>query len=234
MRLRVAAIATSIAALLIGLAPAASASPPASTAPAASAPSSAAVPMLEGGRAVYAPGGVRCALGFNVRKADAYYFLTGGRCAKTGLTIYADSALTVPLGTVVAVAKISTALVRYFDPGIERPGSVYLYPGSQDIVHAGYPSVGQRICRSGPLTGVRCGTVTATNLTINFPEGTINGVARTNICIDPPELPGAPYFAGTMAVGLELGSGGSCSTGGGASYFQPVPEILNTFGLTVY
>lgn len=228
MRLRVAAIATSIAALLIGLAPAASASPPASP------PSPASAPMLEGGRAIYAPGGVRCALGFNVRKADAYYFLTGGRCARVGLTIYADQALTVPLGTVVAVAKISTALVRYLDPQIERPGSVYLYPGSQDIVNAGYPTVGQRICRSGPLTGVRCGTVTATNLTINFPEGTINGVARTNICIDPPELPGAPYFAGPMAIGLELGTSGSCSTGGGGSFFQPVPEILNIFGLTVY
>ena len=215
MRRRTIAIA---AFLLLGFVPAA---------PAAAAPGG------EGGQPIYAPGGVRCTLGFNVRRSDTYYFLTAGGCAKVGLTVYADPALTVELGTVVAVTNVAVGLVRYVDPRVERPGSVRLYPGSRDITGAGSPVVGQSICRSGPTTGLRCGTVTAVNQTVHFPEGTITGLARTTICIEPGDAPGAPYFAGGVAVGLGIGGIGDCATGG-SSFVQPVVPVLAAFGVSVY
>ncbi|MFB4308241.1 S1 family peptidase [Actinomadura sp. GTD37] len=218
MRRTLTVIATLAAAVLAAVAPAASAA--------------AAPPSGEGGQPVYAPG-ARCTLGFNVRQNGAYYFLTAGGCAKAGLTLYADPALTVELGTVVAVTNVAVGLVRYVEPQVERPGSVRLYPGSQDITSAGNPVVGQRVCRSGPATGVRCGTVTAVNVTVHFPEGTITGLARTTICPEPGDTPGAPYFSGTTAVGLGIGGTGDCASGG-SSFFQPVNPVLSAFGVSVY
>lgn len=193
----------------------------------------AAAPSSEGGQPVYGANGARCTLGFNVRANGTYSFLTAGGCAQAGLALYADPALTVELGTVVAVTNVAVGLVRYVDPQVERPGSVRLYPGSQDITSARSPVVGQSVCRSGPTTGVRCGTVTAVNQTVRFPEGTITGLARTNICVEPGDTPGAPYFSGTTAIGLGIGGSGNC-TSGGTSYFQPVAGVLAAFGVAVY
>lgn len=254
MRLRIPAMAAITTAVLVAPAPGATASsavpvpatdraarttaapappsaPGTSTAPAA--PTVRDAPGGEGGQAIYASGGIRCILGFNVRKAGTYYFLTAGGCAKVGLTIYADPALTVKLGTVVSVTNVFTALVRYVDPHVERPGSVRVYPGSRDITAAGDPVVGRGICRSSPVTGLRCGTVTQLNLSVTFPEGTVTGLARTTNCTEPRDTPGAPYFSGTIAIGLGIGGSGNCSTGG-TSFFQPVNEILSAYGVNVY
>lgn len=229
-----ATVAAGIIAVLVALAPSAYASSVA-LAPAVSpdARPAAAPPGPEGGQPIFAEGGARCTLGFNVRRGDTYYFLTAGGCAKVGLTIYADPALTIELGTVVSVANVVTGLVRYVDPHVERPGSVHLFPGSHDITTAGNVPVGQSICRSSSTTGTRCGTVTALNLSVRFPEGTIHGLARTTICAEPGDNPGAPYFSGTMAVGLGIGASGNCGTGG-SSYYQPIAEVLSAFGVNVY
>ncbi|MEU8118250.1 S1 family peptidase [Spirillospora sp. NPDC049024] len=227
MRPRVATLLAGIAAVLAAVSPAASASPGAGrdVRPVAA-------PGAEGGQAVYA-GGTRCVLGFNVRQGGTYYFLTAGGCAQVGMAVYADPGLTVQLGTVVSATTGGVALVRYVEPSVERPGSVYLYPGSQDITTAGRPVVGQRVCRSGPTTGLRCGSVTAVNVTVNFPDGTVTGVAQTNICTEPGDGPGAPYFSGSTAVGLGIGGSGNCTTGG-TSYFLPISPVLSAFGVSVY
>jgi streptogrisin B len=228
VRLRVATLLAGIATVLAAVSPGASASPGAAwdVRPVAA-------PGAEGGQAIYGAGGVRCVLGFNVRRNGTYYFLTAGGCAQVGMALYADPGLTVQLGTVVSATTGGVALVRYVEPSVQRPGSVYLYPGSQDITTAGRPVVGQRVCRSGPTTGLRCGSVTAVNVTINFPEGTVTGVTRTNICTEPGDGPGAPYFSGSTALGLGIGGSGNC-TSGGVSYFLPISPVLSAFGVSVY
>ncbi|SNR35176.1 S1 family peptidase [Actinomadura mexicana] len=225
MRLRVATLVAGIVAVLAAVSPGASASPR-DVRPVAA-------PGAEGGQAVYGAGGVRCTLGFNVRQNGTYSFLTAGGCAQVGKVLYADPGLTVQLGTVVSVTNLAVALVRYVEPSVERPGSVHLYPGSQDITTAGRPVVGQRVCRSGPTTGVRCGSVTAVNVTVNYPEGTITGLARTTVCTEPGDGPGAPYFSGGTAVGLGIGGIGDCASGG-SSFFQPISPVLSVFGVSVY
>lgn len=224
MRLRIPAIlAAGVMALLAALAPGAAA---ATLRPAAA-------PMGEGGQVIYGSNGSRCTLGFNVRRADSYYFLTAGGCAEVGVGLYTDPGLTVQLGTVVAVTNVKVALVRYVEPQAERPGSVLLYPGHRDITSAGAPVVGQPICRSGPTTGLHCGSVTAINVTVQYPEGTVTGLARTTICTEPGDTPGAPYFSGNVAVGIGIGGIGDC-TSGGSSFMQPVAPVLSAFGVSVY
>ncbi|MFI0486023.1 S1 family peptidase [Actinomadura sp. 9N215] len=191
-------------------------------------------PDPEGGETIFArPGGVRCTLGFNVRKSDTYYFLTTGACAEVGLKIYADPGLKIELGTVVAVTNSFTGLARYVQPHVERPGSVRTSTGSVDITAASSPEVTQRTCRTSPVTGTHCGIVTGVNESVSFPEGTIKGLARTSICKEPGDTPGAPYLSGTFALGLGIGASGNCNNGG-SSYFQPVDEALKAFGVDVY
>ncbi|RKS70714.1 hypothetical protein BZB76_5191 [Actinomadura pelletieri DSM 43383] len=191
-----------------------------------------AVPNTEGGQPIYASGGVRCTLGFNVRKDGSYYFLTSGGCAEPGLKLYLDSGLKIELGTVVSVAN-TIGLARYVSPKMERPGSIRGVGGAHDITAARSPKVGENLCRLSPLTGVQCGTVTAVNVSVNHPEGTITGLTRTNICAASGERPGAPFFTGTIALGLEAAGGGDCNSGG-SSYFQPIDKVLSAFGVDVY
>lgn len=184
----------------------------------------------EGGEPVYS-GGNRCSLGFNVRGGSTYSFLVVAHCGTVGSTWFADPAHTVVLGT-MASTNGNTSIVRYTNAGVAKPGSVHLYPGSQDIVSAGNAYVGQQVCRSGLTTGVRCGTVTALNQTVNFPEGTLTGLVRTNVCSEPGDS-GGPFFSGTTALGLTVGGTGNC-TSGGVTYFQPIVPALNAFGVSVY
>ncbi|WP_067460946.1 S1 family peptidase [Actinomadura macra] len=196
-------------------------------------PAPIAAPSREGGEPIFARGGVRCTLGFNVRRSDTYYFLTTGACARVGLKIYADPALTVELGTVVAVTNTATGLVRYVKPHVERPGSVRTLTGSVDVTAARRPEVSRRICRTSRVTGMRCGTVTARDQDVRFGEGAIGGLVRTSICAKPGEPLGTPYFSGTFALGLRIGADGSCA-GGGSSLVQPVDEVLSAFGVKIY
>ncbi|GAA4223289.1 hypothetical protein GCM10022254_00150 [Actinomadura meridiana] len=189
-------------------------------------------PMAEGGQPIFAPGGIRCTLGFNVRKSDTYYFLTAGACAdKQGLKIYADPMLTLQLGTVVSVAD-TVALVRYVDPHTERPGSIRVANESHDITGIRNPVVGQEICGAGPVKGLRCGTVKRLDATINFPQGSVTNVGEASMCGEPENW-GVPYFAGTTAIGMGVGTPDGCG-GAGSSYFTLIDDSLDAFGVEVY
>jgi hypothetical protein len=180
-------------------------------------------------------GASRCTIGFNARDSGgAYYFLISGRCAgPVGTVWYTDSSHTKVLGTTVAVSFPGNdyGIVKYA-AGIVPPGTVRVGTGSQDIVSAANAYVGEPVKRSGGTTGVHSGTVTAVNVTVNYAEGTVSGLIKTNVCSEGGDS-GGPLFDGTKALGLTSGSSGNCSTGG-TSYFQPVTEPLAAYGLTVY
>jgi len=192
-------------------------------------------PSPQGGDPIYG-GSSRCSIGFNVRDgSNVYYFLTSGRCGNIAATWYADSARTVVLGTTVATSFPGNdyALVKYAS-GITPRGTVNLFDGtSRDITMAANAFVGESVCTSSATTPhVRCGAVTAINVTVNYAEGTVTGLIRTNICAEGGG-PAGPLFDGAKAIGLYSGGSGTCSTGG-TSYFQPVTEPLAVYGVSVY
>src|SRR5690606_21286178 len=114
-----------------------------------------------------------------------------------------------------------------------RPGNVYLYNGSyRDITGARNAVVGETVYRSGSTTGLRSGRVLSLNATVNYPQGTVSGLIRTNVCAEPGDS-GGSLFAGTSALGLTSGGSGNCRTGG-TTYFQPVTEALAAYGVSVY
>ncbi|MDQ1743622.1 MAG: hypothetical protein QOE23_1961 [Pseudonocardiales bacterium] len=232
IRTGVVALATgAVAAGVLLTAPAGQAAPPAQAAASATVALSAAGP--QGGDWVYTASGTRCVLGFNVRDSNnIYYFLVSTRCPTSTGVWYANSARTTVLGNTVSSAAGDVALVKYADQTVSRSGTVDLYnTTSQDILTAASAYVGEPVKRSGSV-GVHSGTVLALNVTVNYAEGSITGLIKTNICAEAGDA-GAPLFDGTKAIGLLATSSGNCTVGG-YSYYRPVTQPLSVYAVSVY
>ena len=91
--------------------------------------------------------------------------------------------------------------------------------------------VGAAVCRSGSTTGTFCGTILAKNQTVNYPEGAVTGLTRTDVCAEGGDS-GGPWLSGDQAQGVTSGGSGDCTVGG-ETFFQPVNEILATNNLTL-
>ncbi|MFF2655394.1 S1 family peptidase [Streptomyces sp. NPDC058045] len=189
-------------------------------------------PYLSGGQAIWGSD-ARCSLGFNVRKGGASYFLTAGHCGKAVSNWAARQG-----GSNVARTEQSSfpghdyALVRYTDTSTAHPSAVDLYDGtSQQITQAGSAVVGQRVRRSGSTTHVHGGSVTGLDATVNYREGTVEGLVKTDVCAEAGDSGGA-LFDGSTALGLTSGGSGNCQAGG-ETYFQPVPEALAAYGASI-
>jgi hypothetical protein len=105
--------------------------------------------------------------------------------------------------------------------------------GNGDVRVAGSSTagVGQSVCRSGSTSGWHCGTIEATNQTVNYAEGTVFGLTETNACAEPGDS-GGSWVSGDQAQGVTSGGSGDCSSGG-TTFFQPVNEILSAFNLSL-
>lgn len=187
---------------------------------------------IAGGEAIFVSG-ARCSLGFNVRNsAGQQFFLTAGHCTNIGATWSAAGGVVIGTRTGTSFPGNDYGIVRYTNTTIAKPGSVFLYSGSQDITSAGNAVVGQTVRRSGSTTHVHSGQVTAVNATVRYPQGTVTGLIRTTVCAEGGDS-GGSLFAGTTALGLTSGGSGNCSSGG-TTFFQPVTEPLGVFGVSVY
>jgi hypothetical protein len=191
--------------------------------------------LIAGGEAIYAGGGGRCSLGANVHRGTTWYFITAGHCTNIAGTWFANSGGSTVLGsrTGSSFPGNDYGIVQYTNTSIAHPSAVYTYPGLLSITSAGNPYVGQRVCRSGSTTGVRCGTVLALNATVNYAEGSVFGLIRTNICAEPGDSGGPLYDPATGRIlGILSGGSGNCTTGG-TTYYQPILEILSAYGVTL-
>jgi streptogrisin B len=186
--------------------------------------------LVSGGDGIYASAW-RCSAGVNVRGGSAYYFVTAGHCTETMPTWYTSSARTTTIGPTTGTSFPGNdfGVVRYSNPDVPHPGTV----GAVDVTGTATAYVGQSVCRRGATTGVRCGVVTGLNATVNYGDGsTVSGLIRTNICAEPGDS-GGPLYAGDKVIGILSGGSGNCTTGG-TTYYQPIQEVLNAYGLSVY
>ncbi|MEU6487894.1 S1 family peptidase [Streptomyces sp. NPDC046887] len=190
--------------------------------------------LIAGGEAIYSSGS-RCSLGFNVRSGSTYYALTAGHCTNSASTWYTNSGRTTVLGTRTGTSFPTNdyGIIRHSNASA-ADGRVYLYNGSyRDITSAGNASVGQSVQRSGSTTGLRGGTVTGLNATVNYGSGqVVYGMIQTNVCAEPGDSGGA-LFSGSTALGLTSGGSGNCSSGG-TTFFQPVTEALSAYGVSIF
>ncbi|MCP2269644.1 S1 family peptidase [Actinokineospora diospyrosa] len=176
-----------------------------------------------GGNAYYIGSGTRCSVGFSVNGG----FITAGHCGRTGATT------TTPSGSFAGSSFPGNdyAFVRV-NSGNTMIGAVNNYSGGRVAVAGSTEApVGSSICRSGSTTGWHCGTIQARNSSVTYPEGTITGLIRTNVCAEPGDS-GGSAISGSQAQGVTSGGSGNCSSGG-TTYFQPVNEILQVYGLSL-
>ncbi|MFJ3669394.1 S1 family peptidase [Streptomyces sp. NPDC090106] len=182
---------------------------------------------LNGAQPILSTGG-RCSAGFNVTDGQNDFILTAGHCGGTGSVWFADNRARTQLGatTVQNFPGADFSLIRY-DGGKAGDGADIVAIGDGNgvrITGAADPAVGQRVFRSGSTTGLRDGTVTALDATVNYPEGTVTGLIETDVCAEPGDS-GGPMFSEGVALGVTSGGSGDCTTGG-TTFFQPVTKAL--------
>ncbi|MFJ3709786.1 S1 family peptidase [Streptomyces sp. NBC_01387] len=176
----------------------------------------------------YYTGNVRCSIGFSVNGG----FVTAGHCAQPG----------------AAVSGWDGSAIGTFQ-GSSFPGDDYAWVGvgngwwtvpvvlgwgtvSDQLVRGSAEApIGASICRSGSTSHWHCGNVLATDETVNYSQGAVSQLTRTNVCAEPGDS-GGSFISGDQAQGVTSGGWGDC-TGGGETWFQPVNEILSRYGLTL-
>jgi streptogrisin B len=185
-------------------------------------------PLISPGDAIYGAR-YRCSLGFNVVSGSTYYFLTAGHCGSLEPTWWTSTSHTSAtlIGPTVSYSFPGNdyALVRFDNTSLSHPGGYTVAD----------PFVGESVTRDGSTTGVHTGTVTALNVSVRYvghPGGKVSGLIQTNVCAEGGDS-GGPLYAGTLALGLTSGGSGNCSTGG-ITYFQPVREAANAYGVTIF
>jgi streptogrisin B len=181
--------------------------------------------LLSAGDAIYG-GRYRCSLGFNVvQGGSTYYFLTAGHCGKVATTWYTNSSHTTLIGPTIDYSFPGNdyALVRYDNTSLSHPGGFTVADAF----------VGESVKRTGSTTGTHSGTVTALNVTVRYQGGgTVRGMIQTTVCAEPGDS-GGPLYDGTKGLGITSGGSGDCRSGG-TTFYQPVREAANTYGVTVY
>lgn len=173
---------------------------------------------IRGGMAYNINNQSRCSVGFAVQGG----FVTAGHCGETG-----DS---TTYGTFQGSSFPGNDYAWVATPSHTPVGQVMDYAGGTVAVKGStQAAVGATVCRSGSTTGWHCGQIQGFNSTVRYAEGSVSGLIRTTVCAEPGDS-GGSLLAGNQAQGVTSGGSGDC-TSGGTTYFQPVNEILQTYGL---
>ncbi|MBA0051667.1 S1 family peptidase [Streptomyces sp. AJS327] len=185
---------------------------------------------IRGGDAYYMGGG-RCSVGFSVSGSGGTGFVTAGHCGTVGTstTGYNQQAQGTFRGSTFPgrdYAWVETNSSWTPTPTVNGYGNGDVrVSGSTEAVE------GASICRSGSTTGWHCGSVQLRNTSVTYPQGTVNGVTRTNVCAEPGDS-GGSFISGSQAQGMTSGGSGNCSSGG-TTFFQPVNPALQAYGLSL-
>ncbi|GAA2779392.1 S1 family peptidase [Streptomyces rameus] len=177
----------------------------------------------------YYTGNVRCSIGFSVYGG----FVTAGHCAQPGAGVsgWDGSYIGTFQGSSFPdndYAWVSVGSGWWTVPVVLGWGTV----PDQLVRGSAVAPVGSSVCRSGSTSHWHCGTVLALNETVNYSQGAVHELTKTSACAEPGDS-GGSFITGDQAQGVTSGGWGNCS-GGGETWFQPVNEILNRYGLTLH
>jgi streptogrisin C len=187
---------------------------------------------LRGGDTISTSVGGRCSVGFNAISGRNRYIITAGHCTKLGGT------WSGPDGTAIGPVAKSTfpghdfGLVEVTSKAWQQTHDVDSDGGYLNVAGTAPAAVGDKVCLSGSTSGYHCGQVEAVDETVNYGDGDIvNGLTRTNMCAEAGDS-GGSIMSGTQAQGTLSGGSGGCLLGG-QTYYQPIQEVLSTYGLTL-
>ncbi|WP_434092967.1 S1 family peptidase [Streptomyces lasiicapitis] len=178
----------------------------------------------------YYTGNVRCSIGFSVHGG----FVTAGHCGRAGAGVrgWDGSDIGTFQGSSFPdndYAWVSVGNGWWTVPVVLGWGAIpdRLVRGSAEA------PVGSSICRSGSTTKWHCGQLLAKNETVNYSDGTVvHQLTKTSVCAEGGDS-GGSFISGDQAQGVTSGGWGNCGSGG-ETWYQPVNEILNRYGLTLH
>ncbi|WP_454856370.1 ricin-type beta-trefoil lectin domain protein [Promicromonospora soli] len=155
--------------------------------------------------------------------------MTAGHCGSAG------NAVTASDGAALGTYRASTfpghdwAWVATNSDWTPTPTVNNYSGGTATVTGSAEQGIGASVCRSGRTTGWRCGVIQEKNVTINYGNGDIPGMATGSACAEGGDS-GGSVLSGSQAQGVTSGRIGDCSSNGRFIY-QPVNPILSTYGL---
>jgi streptogrisin C len=171
----------------------------------------------------------RCSVGFSVNGG----FVTAGHCGGAGTPTTGYNG--VAMGTIQGSVFPGNDFGWVATNGSWTPQPwVYNYAGANVTVAGSQEApLNASICRSGYTTGWRCGVLQAKNVTVNYSNGPVYGLHKTNACADGGDS-GGSVLSGNQAQGVTSGVAGTCANGNPPqTFYQPVNPILSAYGLTL-
>ncbi|MGH3870385.1 MAG: S1 family peptidase [Pseudonocardiaceae bacterium] len=185
---------------------------------------------LRGGLKITSTEGGRCSVGFNAVSGRSRYIITAGHCTKLGGIWSGPDGNTIGPTAEASFPGHDFGLIEVTSDAWEQTAEIDTDSGPLTVTGVEPAPVGSPVCRSGSASGYFCGRIRAVNETVNYGGGDIvRGLTRTDICADAGDS-GGPFVSGTQAQGTLSGGSGGCLLGG-QSYFQPINEVLSTYGL---
>ncbi|WP_216214997.1 S1 family peptidase [Amycolatopsis aidingensis] len=178
-----------------------------------------------------------CVSAFNVRSGKTGYVLTHGACGRVGQPVYGPDGTLIGKIAFVGTVGPDAALVEVSNTRQWEQGPWIALPETRQpltVAGAKEAPVGGKVCISSPVSGSRCGTITARNQTVNLPDRTLRGMIRTDICVRDGDR-GAPLFARDV-LGRVHAQGHLVAASRWfpcASYFQPLDAVLSHYRLTL-
>ncbi|MFC6092254.1 S1 family peptidase [Saccharothrix lopnurensis] len=174
----------------------------------------------------YYTGNVRCSIGFSVHGG----YVTAGHCGGTGAQVYGWDRSWQGQFAGSSFPGNDYAWVRTGGGWWNAPVVLGWGTVSDALVRGSWEApVGTSVCRSGSTTRWHCGVVQSRNETIHYAQGDVHQMAGTSVCAEGGDS-GGSFITGDQAQGVTSGGYGNCSSGG-RTWFQPINEILSTYGL---
>lgn len=175
-----------------------------------------------------------CSVGFSATgSGGSKHFVTAGHCTRGAGPAYGHN--DAPVGSLGGSTFGSAGDFGKVDvlSGWKLTPTVHRYGGRTPITVRGAKTapVGATVCRSGFASHWRCGTIKAKNETVVYALDltVVGGLTRTTACAISGDS-GGSFMAGYQAQGMTSGGSGDCKEKG-VTYFQPVKEALNAYGL---
>lgn len=198
---------------------------------------------LYGGREYQVNGQWLCSSGFNATDSSGQtVMVTAGHCAEGASEFTMDG---TDLGTLrgYSFPEDDYAAVNV-NSSWEGRGVVDMYDGRGVVVEGSEEAaIGATLCKSGRTSNWTCGEIVSEDNTVNYGDGdVVSGLVEHNACVEQGDSGGA-NIAGSQAQGMSSGgqlyqdgSGLVCGEKVGeenVSYYQPVNEALDEYGLTL-
>ncbi|GAA3808985.1 alpha-lytic protease prodomain-containing protein [Sphaerisporangium flaviroseum] len=186
---------------------------------------------LVGGNAYFIGTTSRCSIGFPVVKGAQNGFVSAGHCGTTGATTTGFNRVAQGVFQGSSFPNNDYSWVAVNANWTPTPTVDNGENGTVPVAGARVAIEGASVCRSGSTTDWHCGVIQQRDASVTYPQGTVFGLTRTNVCAEPGDS-GGSFISIDQAQGVTSGGSGDCSTGG-TTYFQPIGEILTAYGLSL-